>query len=769
MNHIRKPVILLLVCCLIVGLSFTSSIPAAAQNITAEQMELEEIDLEAEYGEIYVREDGTKEDVFSRKENAKLFEEPDGTMTFEIYGERLHFLDDGKYVTIDNEVVEMQPAQRASLAVSQSSGYRYMNKANDVHVLFSDAASLTDMVMVKKGDYTLTLSAQSATGLTAATSSALAKATTKSWLSKYQGDDSTVIYGRDKNISYVYQVQNNGVKEEIVMGQYTGQNTFTFAINAPGLVVSQGANGDYVFRSQETDEEVFYLEAPFMYDAEGKVSYDVTYAFTPVQGGYTLTVTASEDFLTDPSTVYPVTIDPSVINAYPSFVGVNISSLQPTYSNSTGSTLILETSSSTYGTRRALIKFSLPSELNGVAVNSAQLEINTSATSSSNIAFIRLTSSWTKNVNWNTAPTIDYTIRYVANTSGKYILDVKNDVNGYLSGSLTNYGYLLRLGDESQNDYVMLYSGNSIYSNSLPKLVINVNGITGMLEFPVKRTNGQRYPINMDNLFANTTYTPNHCGIDIKGVSSDYINNKPIYSVHNGTVVYVATEEDETSSGNTVVIKHTINGVDYLSKYCHLASISISNNTYVTTSTKIGTVGSTGTAAGGVHLHLEIHKCSLPKDTGIATAINPERCFKLYTGISGHNTAMVYGEIKNYSTCTTNCRLKIAVFPGTLHSNYENNLNQRIDRLPYIKDNHISTIDTKAWTWAYGNQNTFHSQPNKFAISDIDLGTATSKTVYVVAYGCASCASRNGNIVLRKQIVLHSGEIAYISLDPNPS
>ena len=757
MNHIRKPVTLLLICCLLVGLSLTSSISATAQTTTAEQMELEEFDLEAAYGEIYVREDGVKEDVFSRKENAKLFEESDGTMTFEIYGERQHFLDDGKYVTIDNEVVEMQPAQRASLAASQSSGYRYMNKANDVRVLFSDAASLTDMVMVQKGDYTLTLSAQSATGLTAATSSALAKATTKSWLSKYQGDDSTVIYGRDKNISYVYQVQNNGVKEEIVMGQYTGQNVFTFAIKAPGLVVAQGTNGDYVFRSQETNEEVFYLEAPFMYDAEGKVSYDVTYAFTPVQDGYTLTVTASENFLTDPSTVYPVTIDPSVINAYSSFVGVNISSLQPTYSNSTGSTLILETGSSTYGTRRALIKFSLPSELNGVAVNSAQLEINTSATSSSNIAFTRLTSSWTKNVNWNTAPTIDYTIRYAANASGKYILDVKNDVNGYLSGSLTNYGYLLRLGNESQNDYVMLYSGNSIYSNRLPKLVINVNGITGMLRYPVLTPEGTRFPINQDNLFATSTHT----GIDIISRQNNDISGRNVYSVYQGTVVL--SQDNYKTQGNTIVIKHTINGITYLSKYCHLSSRSVNTGTTVTKSTIIGTVGKTGNATN-YHLHLELHRHSDPEKIGVPSAINPEQGFELNTGITNHNTAMIYGDIKNYTTCSANCTLKVAVFPGTLHSNYENNLTQRLPRLPYVGTN------PKAWCWAYGNYyNSYHKSPSKYVISDIDLGTATSKTVYVVAYGCASCASRNGNIVLRKQIVLHSGEIAYVSLDPNPS
>ena len=45
MNHIRKPVTLLLICCLLVGLSLTSSISATAQTTTAEQMELEEFDL----------------------------------------------------------------------------------------------------------------------------------------------------------------------------------------------------------------------------------------------------------------------------------------------------------------------------------------------------------------------------------------------------------------------------------------------------------------------------------------------------------------------------------------------------------------------------------------------------------------------------------------------------------------------------------------------------------------------------------------------------
>lgn len=755
MNHIRKPVTLLLICCLLVGLSLTSSISATAQTTTAEQMELEEFDLEAEYGEIYVREDGVKEDVFSRKENAKLFEESDGTMTFEIYGERQHFLDDGKYVTIDNEVVEMQPAQRASLASSQSSGYRYMNKANDVHVLFSDAASLTDMVMVQKGDYTLTLSAQSATGLTAATSSALAKATTKSWLSKYQGNHSTVIYGRDKNISYVYQVQNNGVKEEIVMGQYTGQNVFTFTINAPGLSVALGSDGDYVFRSQETNEDVFYLETPFMYDAEGKVSYDVTYAFTPVQNGYTLTVTASEDFLTDPSTVYPVTIDPSVINTYPSFLGVMISSLQPNYS--VASTVMkLETNSSTYGTRRALIKFSLPSELNGVNVNSAYLELKSSATQGSNIAFTRLTSSWSKNVTWNTAPT-GYTVGYASNASGKYTLNITNDVNNYLSGNLTNYGYLLRLGNESITDAVSLYSNTSI-ANNMPKLIINVYGIMGVLRFPVMLADGTRYGINTNNLFANNS----HCGIDIAtktGTAS--IAGKNVYSVYDGIVERARFNADQ---GNTIYIKHSIYGIDYISKYCHLQSMSVNEGDTVTKYTKIGTVGNTGEAANRTyHLHLEFCRCSDWNDTGPYTAINPEQCFELCTGVSGHNTAMVYGEIKNYTTCSSNCKLKIGIFPSTVSSNYDNNINQLLPRLP-----HVSSSPT-AWGWAYNNNQKLNMSPNKFAIGDIDIGTAASKTVYVAAYGCASCKSRNGGIDLKKQIVLHSGEIANVCLDPNPS
>ena len=110
----------------------------------------------------------------------------------------------------------------------------------------------------------------------------------------------------------------------------------------------------------------------------------------------------------------------------------------------------------------------------------------------------------------------------------------------------------------------------------------------------------------------------------------------------------------------------------------------------------------------------------------------------LYTKDTNHNTALVYGEIINYPTCTQNCGLKIGIFPGTLHSNYiDGNL---MNKLPYLKNG-------KAKENVWGNQgDSFHKSPTKFAVNDIDLDQNKSQLVYIVAYGCSKCM-QNGKVL----------------------
>jgi murein DD-endopeptidase MepM/ murein hydrolase activator NlpD len=77
-----------------------------------------------------------------------------------------------------------------------------------------------------------------------------------------------------------------------------------------------------------------------------------------------------------------------------------------------------------------------------------------------------------------------------------------------------------------------------------------------------------------------------------------------------GSAVYAALEGKVTSTGydvtygNYVIISHHSG---YQSMYGHLQSILTTRGSYVTTSTRIGTVGNTGQSTGP-HLHFTVYK-----------------------------------------------------------------------------------------------------------------------------------------------------------------
>lgn len=90
-----------------------------------------------------------------------------------------------------------------------------------------------------------------------------------------------------------------------------------------------------------------------------------------------------------------------------------------------------------------------------------------------------------------------------------------------------------------------------------------------------------------------------HCGVDFISDS-----DKNVYSIGAGSVATVGTN---SANGKYVVIKHTISGKTVYSFYAHLSSYSVSKGASVSKGTKIGVVGSTGSASNGiVHLHFAI-------------------------------------------------------------------------------------------------------------------------------------------------------------------
>lgn len=117
-------------------------------------------------------------------------------------------------------------------------------------------------------------------------------------------------YGEGMSLRYTPTL--SGVKEDIILSDYAGMNSFSFVLNTGGLNLYQ-AGGRYFLAESKVSESRIELGDIVAFDAHGKFSLGSLTAQTVMPGqSYRLTLTVDEAFLTDESTVYPVMIDPTV-------------------------------------------------------------------------------------------------------------------------------------------------------------------------------------------------------------------------------------------------------------------------------------------------------------------------------------------------------------------------------------------------------------------------------------------------------------------------
>jgi len=116
------------------------------------------------------------------------------------------------------------------------------------------------------------------------------------------------VYGKGTILRY--QPTLNGVKEDIVLVQNIGVNSFDFQLNVAGLTPVRGAAGWTLQNAK--GEIVARFEAITIYDSNGKSTLgQMEITPTATAGEYALRVTAPESFLNSADTVYPVYIDPT--------------------------------------------------------------------------------------------------------------------------------------------------------------------------------------------------------------------------------------------------------------------------------------------------------------------------------------------------------------------------------------------------------------------------------------------------------------------------
>ncbi|MBQ8475101.1 MAG: DNRLRE domain-containing protein, partial [Clostridia bacterium] len=240
-----------------------------------------------------------------RTADTKYVRMSDGTYKALIYDGAVHELDEnGKYVEIDNSLT------------ASSSDY----ETGNARVKFSKKITGNDRIFkLKKDSYQIALALENAAKGTKISvlndgKEEIKAATKLEEISTLTKLTSSVSY-KDilEGVDLEYVLTGENLKENIVVKEQSENYVYTFTLSLNGLTARLTDEGD-VFLENEDGEIVYTMPAPFMTDASGVYSEDVSYALEATNGNgkYALTVTASSSWMNAEERTFPVTIDPTV-------------------------------------------------------------------------------------------------------------------------------------------------------------------------------------------------------------------------------------------------------------------------------------------------------------------------------------------------------------------------------------------------------------------------------------------------------------------------
>ena len=270
-----------------------------------------------------------------RTETGKRFRLADGSYAAVEYGAPVHFADDdGNWQDIDNTLA-LQNADRAAsvrtyesvngthekdFAANLSNGFLFSSSSGGRRVGMFLRDPLTAQSSISSERFN-TATAQisypadkQAVAVQSAHSSAetekerLARETTPSRIS------AEVLYQNVfSNVDLQYEIFSYHVKESIVLNRKCDSYAFDFYLDLQGLTPALQDDGSVFLLDGE--KIIYYLPAPYMFDDSGAESDAVSYTLSEqATGTWKLTVTADKTWIEAEDRVFPVTIDPTLID-----------------------------------------------------------------------------------------------------------------------------------------------------------------------------------------------------------------------------------------------------------------------------------------------------------------------------------------------------------------------------------------------------------------------------------------------------------------------
>ena len=480
-----------------------------------------------------------------RERNKKFYLNSDSTITAEIHSGSIHYQESGNWQDIDNTIIEDESVPELPLR----------NKGNDFQLRFArQFTGKNKLVSFHIENNVVFFSPADASSSRADSGSS----------------EASVIY-RDlyPDIDFEYIIDNDALKENIIINQFSGKNSFSFNIQSPQLTPTLRDNEVYFL--DKAGAEILVIPAPYMYDQSRAENFDITVSIEHQSGPhYKLTYIADVAWLTDPARAYPVIIDPVVwtiqSSAYSQTRDTFVESKDPNVTNKYYAYLKSGNGVSRGITRSYIMFPTLPVINAADEIISAELHLWQSWTTASTVTvnLHQVTGAWDSGtLTWNTQPTynskvLDY--QHCKEKDNWHTWKVTETVKDWYKTN-ANYGFLIKHAVESQPILDFFASDNSI-NDGRPLLVItyrNISGLEGYLSY-TSMDLGRSGSASINNYNGNMVYT--HTDVSLSG------NRMPMSISH----VYNSDQKaNQTGYGSgwrlnlsQTLTPETIQGVSYM-------------------------------------------------------------------------------------------------------------------------------------------------------------------------------------------------------------
>lgn len=373
--------------------------------------------------------------------------------------------------------------------------YAYESGDNEIKGYFPE--HISDGVKVEYDDYSVTLTPMPDIDL----SNSEVKAT--STVARVGNSVAyTDVFG--ENVSLEYFSTLNGVKENIILAEYSGKNTFSFIIDTDGLVPEKMSGDSIPLLDPETGEMKLYIgqinvKDSYTGDNENDDTHFTLYNSLELEqignkaDVYKLTIVVDKEFLESETTVYPVTIDPTVSMAATNMSDAPVFSGYPTRNYYTNEYNMVGYHGSSYKEAISYVKLNTLSSykyINPQKINLAYYRVyeGSGKTSTATINLYDTVSTWNDTtITYNNKPDFagGAASSQTISSSGWYLFSITSLFKNWLQGTLGeggfshNYGFALSASTTGVSSRHFC-SANS--ANYLPTIVVQYSEDTSIAD-----------------------------------------------------------------------------------------------------------------------------------------------------------------------------------------------------------------------------------------------------------------------------------------------